>query len=67
MFIEHIKSNVQSFMTHNPQKPKKLSRRVFFIMVGKVIDRENMADLGQNHHLFPAIIIPSKVVTWENS
>ena len=42
MFIEHIKSNVQSVMTHTPQEPKKLSRRVF-IMAGKIIDRENMA------------------------
>ena len=25
MFIEHIKSNVQSDMTYTPQKPKKLS------------------------------------------
>ena len=30
MFIKHIKSNVQSVMTHTAylQKPKKLSRRV---------------------------------------
>ena len=33
-----------------------------FIMAGKIIDRGNIADLGQNRHFFPAIIILSKVV-----
>ena len=49
MFIEHIKSNVQSVMTHTPRKPKKL-RRWIFIMAGKLLTAKNMVDLGQNRH-----------------
>ena len=60
MFIEHIKSNVQSFMTHTPQKPKKLSRRVL-LWRGKLLTGKNMVDLGQNRHFFPVIIIPTNV------
>ena len=29
-------------------------------MAGKLLTGKNMADLGQNRHSFPAIIIPSK-------
>ena len=32
-------------------------------MAGKLLTGKNMADIGQNRHFFPAIIIPSKVYT----
>ena len=61
MFIEHIKNTVQSVMTHTPLKSKKLSRRVL-LWRGKLLTGKNMANLGENRHFFPAIIIPSKVM-----
>ena len=63
MFIEHIKSTVQSVVTHTTQKPKKLSRRVFYYYYsGEIIDREKYGGLRPKlPPLFPATIIPSKV------
>ena len=58
MYIEHIKSNLQSVMTHTSQG---------FIMAGKSLTGKNMAVLGQNSHFSPAIIIPSKVVRFNGN
>ena len=51
-------------MTHTPIETQK-AESAGFIMAVKIIDGKNMADLGQNRHFLPAIIIPSKV-TREN-
>ena len=60
MFIEHIKSNVQSVMTHTPQKPKN-AESAGFIMVGKIIDWEIYGGLRPKPPLFLRHKIPSKV------
>ena len=44
MFIEHIKYNVQSVMTHTPQKPKKAESAGFYYG-GKIIDQEKYGRL----------------------
>ena len=46
MFIEHIKSNVQSVMTHTPKTQKAES-------VGINIDREKYGGLRPKPPLFP--------------
>ena len=50
MFIEHIKSNVQSVMTH-PQKPKKLNS-AGFIVAKKIIYRKKYGGLKSKPPLF---------------
>ena len=51
------------FIDHDPYPPEtQKAESAGFIMAGKLLTGKNMADLGQNRHFFPAIIIPSKVV-----
>ena len=52
MFIKHIKSNVQSVMTHTPETQKAESAG--FIMAGEIIDREKYGGLRPKLPLFPA-------------
>ena len=59
MFIQYYKSNMQSVMIHTPQKPKKLSWRVYY--GGEIIDWAKYGGLRPNCYFSPAIIIPSKV------
>ena len=44
MFIEFIKSDVQSALIHTPQKPKNLSQRAL-LWRGKLLTGKNMSDL----------------------
>ena len=47
MFIKHIKSNAKC---HDPYLPETQNvASAGFIMAGKIIERKNMAVLGQNH------------------
>ena len=52
MFIENIKSNVQSVMTHTPQKSKK-AESAGFIMAGEIIDRQKYGGLRPKPPLVP--------------
>ena len=62
MFIEHIKSNVQTAKFHKPYLPEtQRSESAGFIMAGKLLTGKNIVDLGQNRHFFPAIVIPIKL------